>query len=231
MQKLVLFDIDGTLLWSDGAGRAAIRDALLAEMGAAGPVERFRFDGKTDPQIVRELLTAAGHSQAASEAHIGMVCARYVELLDVELRSGTREIRVFAGVEALLDAIEIRPDVLMGLLTGNVAQGATLKLQAAGIEPTRFRVGAFGSDSADRSALPAIAANRAATVMGHRPYGDEIVIIGDTPADMTCGRSLDARAIGVGTGAYSVGDLIDAGANAAFEDLSDTAGVLAAISA
>lgn len=227
----MLFDIDGTLLWSDGAGRAAIREALLVEMGTSGPIDGFRFDGKTDPQIVRELLTAAAHPQAASESHITAVCARYVELLELELAQGIRQIRVFAGVEALLDAVESQARAVLGLLTGNVAQGARLKLRAAGIDPMRFRVGAFGSDSAVRSDLPNIAAQRAGNLVGRVPGGEDIVIIGDTPADMTCGRAVGARAIGVATGAYTIADLLQVGAHAAFEDLSDTAGVLEAINA
>lgn len=231
VRKLVLFDIDGTLLWTDGAGRTAIRQALLSEMGTSGPIDGFRFDGKTDPQIVRELLTAASHPDAASELHITAICARYVELLEVELAGGTRQIRVFAGVEALLQAIESRASAVLGLLTGNVAQGATLKLRAAGIEPRRFRVGAFGSDSAARSDLPAIAARRAQHLMGRVPSGEDIVIVGDTPADMTCGRAVGARAIGVATGSYTVADLMRSGAYAAFADLSDTTAVLDSITA
>lgn len=231
MRKLILFDIDGTLLWTDGAGRAAIREALLAEMGTTGPIDGFRFDGKTDPQIVYELMAAAAHPNAESRSHIAAVCTRYVKLLARELQGGTRSVRALAGVFALLDAIEVLPHALLGLLTGNVEPGAALKLRAAGLEPARFRVGAFGSDSATRSDLPAIAAQRAAALMGRVPSGRDIVIIGDTPADMSCGRMVEARAIGVATGAYSSSELLTAGAYAAFEDLSDTARVLAAIEA
>ncbi len=88
--KLVLFDIDGTLLWSDGAGRGAIRKALLAEMGTTGPIDDFRFDGKTDPQIVRDLMIAAEHPHANSEEHVQAVCDRYVELLSHERPVATR---------------------------------------------------------------------------------------------------------------------------------------------
>ncbi len=231
MRRLILFDIDGTILWTDGAGRNAIRDALLAEMGTAGPVTRFRFDGKTDPQIVAELLTAADHPAAQSEASVMAVCRRYVELLELELQQRTRRVHVFEGVQTLFEAIEARADALLGLLTGNVERGAALKLTAAGIDSARFRVGAYGSDSPQRAELPAIAASRAAPIMGRTPTGPDVVIIGDTPADMTCGRGVGARAIGVATGAYSVNELMHAGAYAAFETLSDTARVLDAIEA
>ena len=230
MRKLVLFDIDGTILWTDGAGRRAIRDALLLEMGTAGPIEEgYRLDGKTDPQIVRELMTAAGHPDADSEAHILRVCRRYVEMLARELEVARERTRLFPGIDRLLNELERRDDALVGLLTGNVAEGAKLKLRAAGIDPARFRVGAFGSDAAVRAALPPIAAQRAEPFMGRKPSGDDVVIIGDTPADVTCGSSLGARAIGVATGHYSREDLLSAGAFAAFADLADMEPVLHAI--
>ncbi len=227
--KLVLFDIDGTLLWTDGAGRSAIRTALLAEMGSTGPIEGFRFDGKTDPQIVHELLRAFGNPHAESGAHVQAVCDRYVEMLEGELASGKRTPHVFPGVWELLDLIERRDDVVLGLLTGNLAAGARLKLASVGMEFDRFRVGAFGSDAAERGELPAIAAARAAELVGEAPTGEDIVIIGDTPADVTCGVGVGARAIAVATGSYGVAELAAAGAYAVFEDLLDTEGVLEAI--
>ncbi|MEE8243539.1 MAG: haloacid dehalogenase-like hydrolase [Pseudomonadales bacterium] len=227
--KLVLFDIDGTLLWTDGAGRSAIRTALLAEMGSTGPIEGFRFDGKTDPQIVHELLRAFGNPHAESGAHVQAVCDRYVEMLEGELASGKRTPHVFPGVWELLDLIERRDDAVLGLLTGNLAAGARLKLASVGMEFDRFRVGAFGSDAAERAELPAIAAARAAELVGEPPTGEDIVIIGDTPADVTCGVGVGARAIAVATGSYGVAELAAAGAYAVFEDLLDTEGVLEAI--
>ena len=226
MRYLVLFDIDGTLVWTAGAGRSAIREALLVEMGATGPIDEYRFDGKTDPQIVVELMTAAGHPHASSQDHVEAVCQRYLELLGDELASRRAGIRVYPGVENLLRALAERPDTLVGLLTGNLEQGAAVKLQAAGLDTSIFRVGAFGSDSSLRSDLPAIAAARASPLMGRTPNGRDIVIIGDTPADMTCGRGVGARAIGVATGRHSVSELLASGGDAAFKDLSNTESVL-----
>jgi len=229
IRKLVLFDIDGTLLSSAGAGRSAISAALIAEMGETGPIDDFRFDGKTDPQIVVELMQAAGHPHAESEGHITAVCRRYLELLEAELASRVHRIEVLPGIGPLLDELDLRSDVLVGLLTGNLAHGATLKLHAAGIDPVRFRVGAFGSDSAIRAELPAIATARAAPIMGHVPEGQDVVILGDTPADMTCGQGVGARAIGVATGRHTVVELLDAGAHTAFDDFSRTDAVVSAI--
>jgi phosphoglycolate phosphatase-like HAD superfamily hydrolase len=219
-RKLVLFDIDGTLLHTRGAGRRAIHAALLAELGAVAP-DGVRFDGKTDPQIVRELLSGAAHPDAEDERRIAAVCRRYVTLLETELNAPQARTTVYPGALPLLDLLERRGDAVLGLLTGNVAEGARLKLRAAGIAPERFRVGAFGSDHADRSCLPAIAAERAAPLFVQVPRGEDVVIVGDTPADMTCGRAIGARAIGVATGSYTADELASAGAFAVFADLSE----------
>ena len=155
--KLVLFDIDGTLLWTDGAGRRAIQRALVDEAGTAGPIDRYRFDGKTDPQIVRDLLSLAGHSGAENATVIQAVCRRYVEHLRTELERPTQTTRLMVGIADLLAALEpheARGRALVGLLTGNVAPGAALKLRSGGLDPARFRVGAYGSDSARRADLP-----------------------------------------------------------------------------
>src|SRR3989454_1713275 len=133
--KLVLFDIDGTLLWTDGAGRRAIQRALVDEAGTAGPIETYRFDGKTDPQIVRDLLSLAGHSGAENATVIQAVCRRYVEHLRTELERPTQATRLMVGIADLLAALdphETQGRALVGLLTGNVAPGAALKLRPAG---------------------------------------------------------------------------------------------------
>lgn len=230
--RLILFDIDGTLLWTDGAGRRAIHRALLDEMGTAGPIEHYRFDGKTDPQIVRELLALAGHPDADAEERVAAVCRRYVTLLSAELAKPTQATRLFAGVAELLDALaghEAAGRALVGLLTGNLADGAALKLRSAGLDPARFAVGAFGSDSPRRPELPAIAAERAAHRTGRRFAGPDVVIVGDTPDDVACGRPMGARAVAVATGFYGVADLRAAGAAHVFAHLEDTAAVLDAL--
>ena len=225
--KLVCFDIDGTLIWSAGAGRRAIHRALLDVLGTAGPIETFRFDGRTDGEIIQRLSEAAGIG--ADEARVERVLDRYVELLDEELSRPGHVTRVYPGVRELLDALEARGDCVLGLLTGNVAEGARLKLRSASIAPERFRVGAFGSDSHVRADLPQIARGRAEALLARALAGSDVVIIGDTPADMACGEGIGARAIGVGTASYSAEALAACGAFAAFPDLSDTGAVLRAI--
>ncbi len=230
--KLVLFDIDGTLLWTNGAGRRAIHRALVAEAGTAGPIDHYRFDGKTDPQIVQDLLGLAGHPAAEDAGRIEAVCRRYVELLRDELARPTQVTKLLPGVAALLAALErheAEGRALVGLLTGNLEAGAALKLRSAGIDPSRFAVGAFGSDSRRRSDLPAIAARRAAARAGRPVAGPDVVIVGDTPEDVACGRPIGARAVAVATGFYDVAALRAAGAAHVFESFADTRAVLDAV--
>ena len=228
IRRLVLFDIDGTILWSDGAGRRAVFQALEEHFGKSGPGEH-RFDGKTDPQIVRELMRHAGVSDQDIDARLEEVLDRYLALLREELESVDHAHHVFPGVRELLDALEARDDVALGLLTGNIHPGANAKLSAVGIDPDRFLVGAFGSDHHERPELPEIARRRAERVLGHPVAGPDLVVIGDTPADVACGVSIGARAIGVATGRYSVDELRACNAAAVFPDLTDTAAVVRAI--
>lgn len=230
--RLILFDIDGTLLWTNGAGRRAIHRALLDEMGTAGPIEQYRFDGKTDPQIVRELLTLAGHPEAETEERISAVCRRYVGLLAAELAQPKQTTRLLPGVPELLAALEPHETAgraLVGLLTGNLEGGAAMKLRSAGLDPARFAVGAYGSDSARRPDLPAIAAERAARRTGRPFAGADVVIIGDTPDDVACGRPIGARTVAVASGFYDVAQLRAAGAAHVFQDLMDTRAVTGAL--
>ncbi len=230
--RLILFDIDGTLLWTDGAGRRAIQQALVEEMGTAGPIDTYRFDGKTDPQIVRELMTLAEHPEAEAEDRIAAVCRRYVGLLTAELQKPPRNMRLLPGVRELLAALEPHESegrALVGLLTGNLAGGAALKLAAVGLDPARFAVGAYGSDSARRPELPAIAAQRATQRTGRPFSGSDIVVVGDTPDDVACARPIGARTVAVATGHYNVTKLRATGAAYVFENLADTQAVTGAL--
>jgi phosphoglycolate phosphatase len=229
MRKLVLFDIDGTLLLTAGAGRRAIVAALSAEVGRSDAFDRIRFDGKTDPQIVAELLEAAGHEEPRESARVQRLCRSYVTHLEAELERPTTRTTLMPGVLELLDRLEAHDGAVLGLLTGNLERGAALKLRSGGIDPARFRVGAYGSDAAHRPELPEIAARRAATVFGRIPTGTEVVIIGDTPADIHCGEAIGARAIAVATGSYGVSDLAACGPHAVFPDLAATEQVVDAI--
>ena len=226
--KLVLFDIDGTILLTAGAGKRAIHRALLDVYGATGP-DDHRFDGKTDPQIVRELMRIVGHEDDHIDSRMSGLFERYVGYLHEELTAKPEGVRVMPGIHELLDALAERDDIVLGLLTGNLVEGARAKLAAAGIDPDRFVVGAFGSDHETRAELPAVALARARRELGLDIEGRDVVVIGDTPADLICGRGIGARAIGVATGHYSVEDLASHQPAAVFSDLSCTADVVDAI--
>jgi phosphoglycolate phosphatase-like HAD superfamily hydrolase len=226
--KLVLFDIDGTILLTDGAGKRAIHRALREVFGSTGP-DDHAFGGKTDPQIVRELMRIDGHEDPHIDDRMPLLLRKYVAYLGEELEASAPNVEMMPGIHALLDALERRDDAIVGLLTGNLVEGAKAKLASVGIEFGRFRVGAFGSDHELRGELPAVAQRRAREELGVEIPGPNVVVIGDTPADIHCGRSIGARAIAVATGTYSVDDLRAHDPAAVFEDLSDTAAVLSAI--
>jgi len=228
MTRVVLFDIDGTLLASGGVGRRAMEGALLAHFGTIGPTH-YRYDGKTDKQIVRESMCHAGFTDDVINARMDSLIADYLARLDHTVKSGDHGVRVHLGVRELLDALNARDDVLLGLLTGNIAAGAALKLRAAGLEADRFCIGAFGSDHEQRNALPAIAQQRATERLGCAVPGNALVIIGDTPADIECGRGIGARAVAVATGHYTVTDLAAHAPHAVVEDFTDLAAALRVI--
>ena len=226
--KLVLFDIDGTLLSSEGMGRASMQRALDEVFGSPGN-PAYRYDGKTDRQIVREVMRLEGHSDEHIDSRMEKLMELYVEGLRAGAKSGKFNVQPLAGVPEILDALEARNDVVLGLLTGNIAPGARIKLNSAGIDPERFRVNAFGSDHENRPELPRIAQRRASEVLGLSIAGDRVVVIGDTPADIECGRSLGARSIGVASGHYSVEQLKAHNPYAALPSLADTQQALEAI--
>ena len=223
--RIVLFDIDGTLLRSGGVGRIAMEIALKEVFGSSGNSD-YQYDGMTDRQIIRDLMRLDGLTDEEIDARMDDTLESYLKYLRIELVSGRRTVHVFDGVRELLDALEHEDDVVLGLLTGNVEQGARAKLGAARIDIERFKVNAFGSDHELRPELPAIARKRARDVLGLDVKGDRIVVIGDTPADIRCGEGIGARAIGVATGRYSVEDLASHGAYAVFESLADTDAVM-----
>ncbi|MBI4014304.1 MAG: haloacid dehalogenase-like hydrolase [Candidatus Rokubacteria bacterium] len=225
--RLVLFDVDGTLLSASGAGRRALGRALVDVFGTAGPIDSYDFHGGTDPQIVRDLLGAAGLPLAEILAREAELFACYLEQLEAELGDG-RGVRLYPGVAALVEALAGEPDCVVGLLTGNIEPGARLKLRSTGLWP-RFRLGAYGSDDADRTRLPAVAAQRAGVLVGRTFRGRDVVVIGDTPRDVGCGRAFGAVCLAVATGRHPVADLEACTPDHVFPDLSDLDRVMAAI--
>ncbi|MGH7483273.1 MAG: HAD family hydrolase [Longimicrobiales bacterium] len=224
--RLVLFDIDGTILSTDGAAKRAFHRAMLEVFAGAGPIEGHDFSGKTDPQIARELLTLHGLGTSEIDAGLVALWSVYLRELEAELARPEHRSVLMPGVVALLDALADRHgDVLVGLLTGNIEPGARLKLASVGLAD-RFAFGAYGSDAERRDALPAVAIARAEHHCGRRFQGEDVVVVGDTPHDVTCGRALGVRALAVATGRHSPAQLTAAGADIVLDDLSDTAHVL-----
>jgi phosphoglycolate phosphatase len=222
--KLILFDIDGTLIWPDGAGRAAMQRALVDVFGVAGPTDSLPMAGKTDRQIINELLTSASLEPTSFEAHLPQ-CYQAIarHMLDT---TRERQVRTCPGVPALLDRLSTQCDLILGLLTGNLHITAPIKLRAADLDPAFFLVGAYGNDGRERVQLPAVAIARAEALTGFQVRGEDVFIVGDTPADVTCGHHLGVTAIGVATGHYSLEALKAAGARHVFPDLSDLDAVM-----
>jgi len=217
--RLVLFDIDGTLLSAGGQSARALEDALVEVFGTTGPTVGFDYSGKTDPQIVTELMRGAGIEEPTIEERRPTALRRYLE----RFASGFRPERIQAkpGVAALLAALAARPGVALGLLTGNMEPSARLKLEP--LDANRyFTFGAFGSDHEDRYLLPPIALDRARRATGRRFSGGDTVIVGDSIHDVRCGRGVGVRAVAVATGRTPAQTLIDAGADALLPDFSDT---------
>ena len=229
-EVLILFDIDGTLLLTDGAGRTAFRHALQQVYGTTGSLSGYQFHGKTDPQIVMELMASVGLAVHEVEKRLDELWPLYVRrlALELDLRRRAGRITVLPGVPALLAALERRGDVVLGLLTGNVEPAARLKLAAAGIA-TAFAVGGFGSDSPVRAEIARVAVSRARAVHGGALDAIGIVVVGDTPYDVACARAVGGRAVAVATGRHTAAELTAAGADEVFDDFRDTARVLAGI--
>jgi phosphoglycolate phosphatase len=215
--KLVLFDVDGTLVSAGRAARESIVSALRSVLGWEGSSDGNDFSGKTDPQILRELVLDAVGSERF-ESTLGAVLDRYVEELERRLRP--EAVLPKPGVALLLERLEAEPDVTLALLTGNIERGARMKLQPPGFN-RYFPFGAFGDDSADRYRLPAIAVGRARNRTGRDFSGRSIVIIGDSVHDVACGRPLGARAIAVATGPTAPEKLAAERPDALFADFSD----------
>lgn len=227
MKRLVLFDIDGTLVHSNRTGRTAVSRALTHIFGTPGAVETYDFAGKTDRRIVLDLMTAEGKLPEEIEA----LFSDFVEQMAIEGRSLFTPDRIYPcpGVLPLLEVLRQRKDVVLALLTGNVILTAPLKLRAAGIDPALFGAGAYGSDRVDRDELMEVVLDRVHRQLGLRFAAADIVVIGDTPADIRCARTGHTRALAVATGPVSVEVLRRHAPDYLFADLSETTDVLNAI--
>ena len=224
--RLLLFDIDGTLLSSGRGGLESFIVALTEVFGTAGDVDRYRFEGKLDPLIVTELMRGAGVEDAVIERRRPDALARYLELLEVRLAENAPTLK--PGVRELLEAVTGARHATVALLTGNVHRGARIKLGAAGLWH-HFRFGAFGDDGPRRVDLGPVALARASAATGRTWEGRECVVIGDARADVECGQAIGARVVAVATGRTAREELAEAGADVALPDFADLPRTLGAI--
>jgi phosphoglycolate phosphatase len=229
--RLVLFDIDCTLIDAHGAGGRAILRAIKEVYGVEGELGDYSFHGRTDPGIIRDLAGLWGAESGPDgagtiDASLEPCLARYIEVLEVEVAGGETE--VLPGVRELVTALAADERAVVGLLTGNTAEGARIKLAPTGLYPL-FEVGAYGSDSAWRPELPPVAVGRAERLTGTPFAGKQIVIVGDTPSDIECGAGLGVKAIAVATGRHSTEQLAAHSPDHVFADFSDWRAALAAI--
>jgi phosphoglycolate phosphatase len=225
--RVVLFDIDGTLLTAAGVGRIALRRTLIKVLGDGTAADTAALSGRVDWGIWREVMGNAGYSTDEVDAQIGDYLRLFVaELAAVMAEPDLPKPRLLPGVTPLLEALRQDEKILIGLVTGNSETAAWLKLGYAGIAPY-FWFGAFGNEAWERNALPAIALERASRFAEGRLFtGADTVIIGDSIHDVACAKTIGATVIGVPTGIESADALALAGADVVLPTLEDTDAVL-----
>jgi phosphoglycolate phosphatase len=221
--KLVLFDIDGTLVLTGRAGVRAMTRAMAEVFGVEGAFNDISMAGRTDWYLLSIALSQAGQTLNPSEFE--RFRAVYIRFLEEEvLERGEGRKGIMPGVRDLLDTLASRDDVLLGLLTGNFVEAARIKLEHFDLW-RYFRCGAYGDDAEDRNALVPVAVERARACDGRRAF-TRVVVIGDTPHDIACAAAAGATSLAVATGGFDVDSLRTAGADVVFEDLGDTQAVL-----
>ncbi len=227
MKKLILWDIDGTIIVSHGAGVRAMEKALTKRFGLKVDLGAIKWAGRTDSWITGEVFRHVGLPDTPQNSHDYLEA--YLELLPQELANGPQG-RVLPGVLKLLETLHHRKDVAQGLLTGNLRRGAQFKLTHYKVWHY-FEFGAFADDSPRRNDLGPHALRRAKELHAVDFHPDRTFIIGDTPHDIECGKVIGAQTIGVATGSYSVADLAAHRPTAVFKDFADTAAFLRVIDA
>jgi phosphoglycolate phosphatase len=224
MKTLVLWDIDGTLIRSGGAGERALVVSLQQEFGISGTLEDIEVAGRTDPWIARRVL--AKFALPDTQENIDRYLGGYLRALPSELANP--DAATLPGVRQLLTHLALRGDIAQGLLTGNLRRGAEIKLSHHNLWG-HFAFGAFADDSERRDELGPHAVRRAASHHSVEFSADRVFVIGDTPHDIQCGKIIGARTIAVATGSFGLKELQSHTPTATFADLSDTDAVLAVI--
>jgi phosphoglycolate phosphatase-like HAD superfamily hydrolase len=222
---IVLFDIDGTLVLTGGAGVRAMNRACESLVRHDSPMTGVTFAGRTDWSILDDILKNHGHT--LDDALLDELRRKYVTHLEEEIRLPGRGVKdVMPGIRELLAALAARGDVSLGLLTGNFVGGARIKLEYFDLW-RYFPWGAFGDDAFSRNALVPIAVARAKANGIGSIAAEDVIVVGDTPNDVECALVAGATPVAVATGSYSKDQLHAAGAEIVFQDLRDTAAFLA----
>ncbi|NTV61714.1 MAG: HAD family hydrolase [Chlorobiaceae bacterium] len=221
-KKLVLFDIDGTLLKVGSVNRRVLADALTRVYGTSGSAETHNFAGKMDSVIIYEVLRNAGLGDSEIAPLFDTAKDTYIEMF--RSRTAPSDVTLLEGVRELLEELSALPEVSLGLLTGNFEGSGRHKLQLPGIDHY-FPFGAFADDGNNRNELPPAAVEKAYRLTGKRFSGKEVVIIGDTEHDIECARVNGARSVAVASGTYSPEELKKHEPDILFENLS-SAGVV-----
>jgi phosphoglycolate phosphatase-like HAD superfamily hydrolase len=218
--RLVLFDIDGTLIDTGGAGTHALNLAFSEVFSIESAFDSIDMAGKTDPQIIKECLKK--HAISPLDGNIPRLLGAYVKnlasLMRRDGREGLQPKSLKPGVMELLDFLLSTKGLRIGLLTGNIQEGAWIKLSSFAIH-RYFSFGAFGSDHEDRTELLPVAVNMFRNISGIGVDYLDCVVVGDTPMDIGCAKPYGAYSVAVATGPYSAGELEASGANAVFETL------------
>jgi len=225
--RLLLFDVDGTLIMTRGAGRRAVKAALEQVYGSGGSIDSYNLGGKTDQRIVFDVMESCGLSRDAVRERLDEFFEAYARGLAEEIGDG-QNVTLLPGVEALVRQMAATEDVMLGLVTGNIEEGARIKLAPTGLWPY-FPIGAYGSDDIDRRRLPSLAARRAHALVGHPFRPDEVLVIGDTPLDIDCARAFGAVAVAVATGFHKRDELLGEKPDLFFDDFSAVDDVAAAL--
>lgn len=219
MRKLVLFDIDGTLVLTGGAGLRAMNRACQELVGHTRALEGIPVAGRTDRVILGDVLRRL--DRELDEGLLGSLRERYVAFLKEEIHHPGHGVKsVLPGVTSLLVHLAGRDDVVLGLVTGNFEAGARIKLGYFDLW-RYFRCGAYADDAADRNELVPFAVDRSRGCGVGDVSPRDVLVVGDTPHDVACARAAGAVAVGVATGGFSVDQLRDSGADVVFDDLSD----------
>ena len=220
-RRLLLFDIDGTLITSGGAGEQALKDAMSARFGVVEDLQGVSLAGSTDANIAVQLLRR--HGLDPEPENIAALLDEY--LTHLPSRMTERNGFLMPGIISLLEELHTKPEAVLGLLTGNVERGAKIKLTHYGVWHF-FEFGAYADDHHDRNELGKFAQARAFAKHGEEFPPERIYVIGDTPRDIECGRAIGAQTVAIATGQYSLEELSVYKPDHLFEDFSDTAAVV-----